>query len=242
MRIHILGAGVVGRATGRGFERFGHEVLYSDKGDDHAAVSADLHFICTPEGVAAEVVRGMALADGHIVIRSSVPPGTCDALTHALHRAIYHNPEFLREATAEADFLEAPVAILGRPQNHLLPDSLFNLYEEMGKRCIVCFTRESELLKLLNNAHLASLISWWNEVAQLCRAVGVSSHHLACLMVQNDARISPYGALRHGAPYGGRCLPKDMGQLRGLAATLGVPTPLLNAVEKINVRLMLKQE
>ena len=112
----------------------------------------------------------------------------------------------------------------------------------MGKEIRFCSSVESELLKLLNNAHLASLISWWNEVAPLCRALGVSSHYLARLMVSNDPRISPYGALRHGAPYGGHCLPKDMEQLRCVAEQQGVPTLLLDAVRQVNDQMMLKQE
>ena len=244
MRIHIVGSGTVGRATGRGCERFGHEVVYTDKGHDHQAVQADLTLICTPEAVVPQVVRELTWHKGPVAIRSSVPPGTTAELASERHMGLCHNPEFLREATAEADFLEAKVAIVGFPSPIAQPTvaKLQELYERMGKCVVLCSSAESELLKLLNNAHLASLISWWNEAAGLCRALGVSSHHLARLMVQNDSRISPYGALRHGAPYGGHCLPKDMEQLRGLTDRLGASTRLLDAVRQINVEMMLKQE
>lgn len=247
MRIHILGAGVVGRATGRGFERFGHEVLYSDKGDDHNAVRSDITFICTPEGVVPEVVRGLrGQGKGPVAIRSSVPPGTTMRLEQETggRLALCHNPEFLREATAEADFLETPTAIVGytSPDSCGTRDVLEGLYDAMGKTVLVCDATESELLKLLNNAHLASLISWWNEAAALCRALGVNSHHLARLMVENDGRISSYGALRHGAPYGGMCLPKDMEQVLHVAESLGVVMPVLTAVRQVNLQKGLRQE
>jgi UDPglucose 6-dehydrogenase len=251
MRIHIIGAGVVGVAVGRGCARFGHEVVYTDKGHDHQAVQADLTLICTPEAAVPKVVRELGGGKGAVAIRSSVPPGTTAQLESEIHLGLCHNPEFLREATAEADFLEAPLAIVGVPgypngsplgDMWVTQDKLKELYLSMGKQVRVCNSTESELLKLLNNAHLASLISWWNEAAQMCRHLGVNSHHLARLMVENDPRISPYGALRHGAPYGGHCLPKDTEQLRALAEREGVNTLILDAVRKVNVQMMLKQE
>ena len=244
MRIHIVGSGTVGRATGRGCERFGHEVVYTDKGHDHQAVQADLTLICTPEAAVPKVVRELTWHKGPVAIRSSVPPGTTAELASERHMGLCHNPEFLREATAEADFLEAKVAIVGFPSPIAQPTvaKLQELYEGMGKQVVLCNSAESELLKLLNNAYLATLISWWNDVALLCHAVGVNSHHLARLMVENDSRISLYGALRHGAPWGGHCLPKDMEQLRCLAEQQGVATPLLDAVRQVNAQMMLKQE
>ena len=60
-------------------------------------------------------------------------------------------------------------------------------------------------------------------------------------MVENDSRISTYGALRHGAPYGGHCLPKDMEQLRLLAEQRGVNPLMLGVVRLVNELMMLKQ-
>ena len=117
MRIHVIGPGVVGMATGRGCERFGHQVVYSDKGHDHQAVQADLTLICTPEAVVPKVVRELGGGKGPVVIRSSVPPGTTAQLESETHLGLCHNPEFLREATAEADFLARRQRVLMRSRH-----------------------------------------------------------------------------------------------------------------------------
>lgn len=269
MKIHIIGPGVVGRATGGLFSRYGHEVAYTDRGDDHAAVRAPLHMVCTPEAVARQVVRSLGMAphyevltegmtsrsnwtpgiqpDEAIVIRSSVPPGTTQELYQELQRPIFHIPEFLREATAEADAVDARSVLIGQP---ILPDQrhyqaaapqmgmLTSLYASISKEVSVLWSTETELLKLANNAHLASLVSWWNEVMEIASAYGVNSHHMARIMTMNDPRLSTYGAHRHGSPYGGHCLPKDLNQLIAAAEERGIKTPLLQAVRAINRDLM----
>lgn len=238
MRIHIVGPGVVGRATGQGFARHGHEVVYTDRGDDHASVWAGIHMVCTPEDAAAGIVRALAAAAGIIVVRSSVPPGTCGGLEAALRRPVLHNPEFLREATAEQDFLEAKYAVIGSGASVADCDDtrvLSLLYRSLGKEVIECQTVESEMLKLATNAYLHTLISFWTEMQKLCTACGINSHTLATLAVKNDSRVQPYGALRHGPPgAGGKCLPKDREQILSLAREKGLVMPLLEAAKRVN--------
>ena len=267
MKIHVVGAGVIGCATGKGFARFGHQVVYSDIdprardriGDAEFHISgkgnwipeANVHFICTPEGSVPDVVRSLKTIQGAIVIRSSVPPGTTQKLAEELNRILWHNPEFLREAMAEQDFLWARYAIVGTPtKNSRFNPSLRNglntiynfveLYEEMGIEVFYCSSTESELVKLFTNTYLATLISIWSENKLLCDALSVNSHKVARL-VALDERVSKYGAYMHGAAYGGMCLPKDVAQVLKLAEQmLGNPsdiaTPLLYAVQLVNKR------
>ena len=260
MKIHVVGAGVVGLATSKAFARFGHQVVYSDI-DPHAIdrvapaefgvwakdgiiPEADVHFVCVPEDAASNVVRMLKFVKGAIVIRSSVPPGTTAKLAEELKRPLWHNPEFLREATAEQDVLWAKHTLIGWSTFDITPENRLwqfrEAYEDMGVEVIECTSTESELVKLFTNTYLATLISLWNENKLLCDALGVNSHKVA-RMVALDERVSKYGAYMHGAPYGGKCLPKDVAQVLKLAQQqLGNPpdiaTPLLYSVQLVNKR------
>jgi len=222
MKLHIIGPGVVGKATGEGVRRFGHDIIYTDKGDPHWEVEANIHFICTPEEVVENVVdemlhRGTNGECRDIVIRSSVPPGTTAYLAEKYKRLarFWHNPEFLREAVAEQDFLNTGRAIIGLTDPYyagLRFCALRTLYEQMLVPIYFCSSTESELVKLITNAYLATQVSFWNAMESLCERERVNSHALARL-VALDPRVSKYGAFQHGQPYGGRCLPKDVQQL-----------------------------
>ncbi len=249
MNIHIVGAGVVGKATGKAFERFGHSVVYTDKGDDHGAVRADVHFICVPEQVAPECVRQVAAGvkarkptfewEGEdIVIRSTVPPGTTLALAKELRLELLHNPEFLREATAEQDVMTADRVLIGVTLPVMsAPSRLHTLYEPFRVPIYVATSTETELAKLLTNAYLATLISFWNEANGITAAAGVNGHKVARLAAL-DSRVSSYGYLFLGQAYGGKCLPKDVAQLLAFAKQdASLRTWLLSAVQDVNIAL-----
>ena len=244
MKIQIIGPGVVGNATGVGFARFGHSVIYRDKGN---AISnlADIHLVCTPEEAVPDVVRELVtLVSTPIVVRSSTSPGTLRKLAHELDRALWHNPEFLREAVAEHDFLNSAYTLVGYAgpgdEDDFLQncDALDALYGTMNVHPLYCAATESELAKLATNAYLATQISFWNQMQWLAEELGVNSHQVARL-VALDSRVSPYGAFMHGKPYSGPCLPKDVAQLLALSLSdpEPVPTPLLEAVQRINLMM-----
>lgn len=241
MKIHIVGPGVVGNATAKMFFRFGYSVVTTDQGEQHD-ISSDIHFVCVPEAVAIPVVRELRDVGGVVVIRSSVPPGTTDLLSKELQRDIFHNPEFLKEATAEADVVEEQRVVIGTPKTPVNPDFLRvsmdfleTLYRTVGKEVIRCSALESETLKLLNNAYLATLISYWGEAYKLCNVMGLNSHRVARMAVENDSRVQSYGAYRHGPPgYGGKCLPKDLDQILALGERFSVKLPLIEAVKVVN--------
>jgi len=139
MKIQIIGAGVVGQATGKGFARLGHEVMFIDRNDKALDLlrsgfkvsfepqlihGADLYFVCVPERVVEEVISSMVKSWKEytaspylrkpIIIRSSVLPGTAKSIMRKygeLH--ICSNPEFLREGVAEYEFLNPPGIIIG---------------------------------------------------------------------------------------------------------------------------------
>ncbi|KKL12485.1 hypothetical protein LCGC14_2535310, partial [marine sediment metagenome] len=161
-----------------------------------------------------------------------------------LDRALWHNPEFLREAVAEHDFLNSAYTLVGYAgpgdEDDFLQncDALDALYGTMNVHPLYCAATESELAKLATNAYLATQISFWNQMQWLAEELGVNSHQVARL-VALDSRVSPYGAFMHGKPYSGPCLPKDVAQLLALSLSdpEPVPTPLLEAVQRINLMM-----
>lgn len=243
MDINIIGPGVVGKATGEAWSRFGHNIDYTDIGEDFYS-SADLYVICTPEDTVEDVVTALVewlqgvnqlgLAD--IVVRSSTPPGTIARIAEGHGISLWHNPEFLREATAEQDVLHAQYTIIGyarrtKELEEVVPcEALDEIYTGMGIGPIYCTSTESEFVKLATNCYLATQISFWNELKRIADELGINSHKVAKLATL-DPRVSTYGALMHGAAYGGKCLPKDMKQMRDFR--LG-RTPLLDVVGEIN--------
>jgi len=229
MKIQIIGAGVVGKATGHAFQRYGHLVVFKDKGD--VLEDADVHFICVPEKVVENIIIQLQDIKGLSVIRSTVLPGTTKQLSEKYTMHICHNPEFLREAIAEYDFLNSEYILIGQCCiKH--GDILEMLYKPFNIPIVRVKPRISEMVKLVSNAHLAMLISFWNEIHQISENYG-DSHYIGSIASMNS-RISTYGARMHGKAFGGHCLPKDINQLIGYAESIGYNPKLLKAVKQVN--------
>lgn len=255
MKIAIIGAGVVGQATGMGFQRLGHKVTFYDldtktvellleQGYDasfHKLMvkkpqNYDVIFVCVTETAinVNEFNLWREAYEGLYVIRSTVPIGTTEELIQKCvpTLGLCHNPEFLRESVSEYEFMNPHKIIIGECcQEH--GAILEELYKPFNVPIVRVDTKTSEMIKLASNAYLATQISFWNQMHLICRKLGVNSHILgkACSL---DPRISEYGASMHGRRYGGNCLPKDLDNLIATAKK-EVATPyLLEAVKKIN--------
>jgi len=253
MKILVIGAGTVGMATGKGFLRFGHDVTFYDVSDvrrkelvtqdyrvsETLVDDADIIFICTPETVVENVIDQLIheQIQGLKVIRSTVLPGTTNriATKTAAYNHICHNPEFLREEIADWDFMRPYRIVLGYCCD-VHRNLLEKLYEPFRAPIVRVTPTEAEMIKLASNAHLAMLISFWNELDSLCRSIGVNSHVVG-KVVSMDPRISDYGAVQHGTPYGLRCLPKDTSALIDFMREKGVEPLLLRAVHEVNERM-----
>jgi len=245
LKIQIIGSGSVGLATGDGLSRFDHEVIFQDISiprlyflqemgfsvTSEIQTDYEINFVCVPEDKVRSVIkayRGKEL----LVIRSTVPIGTTTELskTHGLH--ICHNPEFLREAIALHDFLNPYRIVIGECcEEH--GDILEALYKPFNCPIIRVGPKTSEACKLIANAHLSTLISFWNEARWLCDKWKINSHVVGRIAAL-DPRISEYGAHRHGRSFGGSCLPKDLDALIKEYDKLELDPYLLCAVKQIN--------
>ena len=248
MIVGIIGYGVVGTATAEVLRRLGHPVIVWDTnpGRMEAAYAegygylnqntkAEVLFLCVSENNLREALA--SAPDSPItVIRSTVPPGTTEALSAELGRPLAYMPETLREATALWDALN-PAFILIGSQSQEQGQTLSQLFSPLMGPIFLVPPSTAEMVKLALNAYLHTLISFWNEVHLICQATGIQSHVVGKLCSQ-DPRVSPYGSTMHGRPAGGRCLPKDLVQLIAFAEAKGYVPELLKAIRQVNYKLV----
>ena len=207
----------------------------SRRGDGHA----DLSFVFA----AVEEMAGLLKGPIVVVTKSTVPVGTGDKIAALLKEkgapdgvSVASNPEFLREGAAIADF-KHPDRILVGAEDDKARECLAEIYRPLFlNRAPMLFTsrRTAELTKYAANAFLATKISFINEMADLCEAVGADVQDLA-RGIGLDNRIGPK-FLHAGPGYGGSCFPKDTLALLRTADEAGVQQRIVSTVVDVNDR------
>ena len=176
-----------------------------------------------------------------IATKSTVPVGTSRDIERRLRElrpdldvAVCSNPEFLREGSAIRDFTHPDRVLIGcdNPRGR---DVMQRLYQPLALRNapVVFVSPESaELAKYAANAFLAMKVTFINEIADVCEAVGADVQEVATA-IGADGRI---GAkfLHAGPGYGGSCFPKDVTALIRTAREAKAPLSLVEQVDKIN--------
>lgn len=174
-----------------------------------------------------------------LVMKSTVPPGTGAALREhllasAAHRIGYvSNPEFLREGRAVHDWYQADRVVLGAADPSDLP-AVRDLYADIEALIVETDIASAETIKYASNGFLSTKISFINEMANLCDAVGADIDAVS-LGVGLDRRIGPE-FLHAGIGYGGSCFPKDTRALDFVAMLHGYQFALLKSVIEVNNR------
>ena len=188
-----------------------------------------------------------------VVVKSTVMPGTTDLVVLGeLERAsgkragsdfgVCVNPEFLTEGRAISDFMESDRIVIGAIDERSA-EVLEQLYAGLAQAPIVrTTTRTAEVIKVASNALLAASISFANEIANLCSAVGDADvaevmrgvHLMREFGAPRAARAPLTSFLEAGCGFGGSCLPKDVRSLAAHGKRLGQATPLLGAVVEVN--------
>ncbi|RME47298.1 MAG: UDP-glucose/GDP-mannose dehydrogenase family protein [Chloroflexi bacterium] len=213
---------------------------------------SDFIFICvdTPSGAEGEAdlhyvrdaARGIGEVLDHpvvIVNRSTVPIGTGDIVADVVRRhlkkpvdfAVVSNPEFTREGSAVNDFLNPDRVVLGATDKDAA-EAVAQLYLPLRAPIIVTDLRTAEMIKYASNAFLATRLSFINEIASICEALGADIKEVAAGMGY-DKRIG-HAYLDAGIGWGGSCFPKDVKALAHMAAIHGTHPQLLRAVIEIN--------
>ncbi|MGD2143452.1 MAG: UDP-glucose/GDP-mannose dehydrogenase family protein [Anaerolineae bacterium] len=204
----------------------------------------------TPEGVDGEAdlryvrmaARSIAEVMDHpmvIVNKATVPVGTGDWVADLIRQyrngdidfAVVSNPEFLREGSAIRDFLQPDRVVLGSLDRGAA-EKVAQLYLPLRTTIMITDLRTAEMIKYASNAFLATRISFINEIANICEALGADVKEVATGMGY-DARIG-HDYLDAGVGYGGSCFPKDVKALTYMAEIKGRHPQLLRAVMEIN--------
>ncbi len=219
---------------------------------DDGLKGAEFVFIAvgTPEGVDGEAdlryvrmaARSIAEKMTHpliIVNKSTVPVGTGDWVADIVREyrngdvdfAVVSNPEFLREGSAISDFMYPDRIVLGS-LNREAAERVAQLYLPLRATIMITDLRTAEMIKYASNAFLATRISFINEIANICEALGADVKEVATGMGY-DKRIG-HAFLDAGLGYGGSCFPKDVKALAYMAEVKGRHPQLLRAVMEIN--------
>ena len=199
--------------------------------------SADLSHVLA---VAREIGRNLT-APKVIVTKSTVPVGTAERVRETIAAetsvpfSICANPEFLKQGGAVEDFMRPDRVIIGSedPEVRALMADLYAPFVlRGGDRIIFMDIASAEVTKYAANAMLATRISFMNQIALLCEAVGADVSHVRN-GIGSDRRIGRE-FLYPGPGYGGSCLPKDMKAILRAAQDHGIELELLRAVHAVN--------
>jgi UDPglucose 6-dehydrogenase len=174
-----------------------------------------------------------------IINKSTVPIGTGDWVADIVFDArgdeadfsVVSNPEFLREGSGVYDFMNPDRVVLGSTDRHAA-ERVAELYAPLGGETIITDLRTAEMIKYASNAFLATKISFVNEIANICEALGADVKAVAYGM-GTDHRISPQ-FLGAGIGWGGSCFPKDVKALIHMAELYGERPEILHAVSHVN--------
>jgi len=222
---------------------------------DEAIKRSDVIFIGvgTPEGEngeadlsavysVAEMIAKNLNSYKIICTKSTVPIGTGDEIINIIKESqsddfdfdYVSNPEFLREGAAVQDFLKPDRVVLGATSEKaitIMRDVYRPLY--INETPIIhTNVQTAEMIKYASNAFLALKISYINEIANLCEAVGADVHVVAKAMGA-DGRISPK-FLHPGPGFGGSCFPKDTKALVSISEKYNSPMQTVSAAISTN--------
>jgi GDP-mannose 6-dehydrogenase len=178
------------------------------------------------------------------VLRSTVLPGTTETVVLPILEkesgkqcgedfTVCYNPEFMREGSAVADFLQPPYTILGaRDPRHLAP--LRELYKGTPGTLYETTIPVAEMVKYFSNCYHALKVGFANEMGTMCKHLGVDAQAVAKIfMSDTKLNISPT-YLSPGFAFGGSCLPKDLRAITYKAKELDLKLPLLESIMPSN--------
>lgn len=197
-----------------------------------------------------------------ICIKSTVPPGTTQRLNER-YGNICFSPEFLTEANALNDFINLKYQIIGYPE--VMPDvfdslecQVSKLYAAAAKRdpllkhhpmelaggdnIISISSTAAEMVKYMRNCYLATRLSFFNEMKQVCDKLGLRYPDVACIAGLDSRVGAHYNHIDEAEPeFSGSCLPKDLNAFIHFAKELGVDPKVASAVWAKNLEVAKKK-
>ena len=221
-----------------------------------AVMNSEISFLCvgTPSlrsgkldlghisPVCEEIGRTLARKDSFhlVVLRSTVLPGTAVTIViPTLEKAsgkrmgkdfgVCVNPEFMREGTAVADFLDPAMTIIGAADSRHA-SLLRELYSWAPGRIFETSFTSAEMVKYVCNAWHALKVSFSNEVGALAKQLDVDAEAVMEIFAADTKLNISSSYLKPGFAFGGSCLPKDVRALNYRAKELDIKLPLFDAI------------
>lgn len=190
-----------------------------------------------------DVAEGIGKSiDGYKVIvdKSTVPVGTADKVTEVIKKYydgefdVVSNPEFLKQGAAVDDFLKPDRVVIGSnsPKATAIMQEVYAPFFRTASRFVIMDVKSAEMTKYAANSFLAIKISYANEIANICEAVGADAEMVRIGMC-SDKRIGSQ-FLFPGLGYGGSCFPKDIMALMKTARDNNCTCRLIEAADEIN--------
>ncbi|HXJ95353.1 MAG TPA: nucleotide sugar dehydrogenase [Terriglobia bacterium] len=230
--------------------------LSATSGANEAVCNSDVSFVCvgTPslpsgkldlshiERAAGEIGAALKNKKSHhvVALRSTLLPGTTEAVLIPILEAasgrragvdfaVCYNPEFMREGSAVADFLEPPYTILGAKEAEHTA-ALRQLYSGTPGNVFEVPIGVAEMVKYVSNTFHALKVGFANEIGTLCKHLDIDTQAVAKIFT-SDTRLNISPAyLSPGFAFGGSCLPKDLRALVYRGRELDVKLPLLESI------------
>ena len=198
------------------------------------------------EAAARSIGEGIAQkSDFHVVVmRCSIPPGTTmKVMTPIIEEVsgkvlgedfgVCFNPEFLREGVAIEDFYAPPKTVVGATDERSA-NIVRQIYAPVDDNVLITSIETAEMVKYVDNVWHATKVTFANEVGRLCKPLGVDSHEVMDVFVQDTKlNLSPY-YLKPGFAFGGSCLPKEVRAVAHIAKDIGVDLPLIQSLGTSN--------
>ncbi|HEY0978332.1 MAG TPA: UDP-glucose/GDP-mannose dehydrogenase family protein [Flavobacteriales bacterium] len=200
--------------------------------------SADLSYVLKAAGDIGRLMKDYKV----LVDKSTVPVGTAEKVHAEVKKYakvefdVVSNPEFLREGFAVDDFLKPDRVVVGTSSDRAkkLMEDLYKPFVRQGNPIIFMDERSAELTKYAANAFLAAKITFMNEIANFCEAVGADVDKVRIGM-GTDTRIGKR-FLFPGIGYGGSCFPKDVQALAKSGTESGYEFQIIRSVMEVNER------
>ena len=233
MKIGLIGFGVVGKAVANTLSKQ-YEIVKYDKYQDldnfGDLIGCGFVFIVvpTPFDFSRNIVDLSSVKEsldklgemnykGVVILKSTIPPGTCESYSKLYDFDIAFNPEFLRESTTpNEDFQNQDTVVIGTPT-----ESVFNQVKGMFSKVLIPDARyyfttasEAEMIKLAQNTMLASRVALANMVYDACVENNVEYNKVKEIAFDSFEILGPHMTQVPGPDgergFGGKCLPKDI--------------------------------
>jgi len=203
--------------------------------------SADLKYVFAVAEDIGKILKENGDENFKIIVnKSTVPVGTSEKTTALIKNAgvknfeVVSNPEFLREGFAVDDFLKPERVVIGAKSDRAkeIMKSLYEPFVRQGNPILIMDPQSSEVTKYAANSFLATKITFMNELANFCEAVGADVD-LVRKGMGTDSRIGKR-FLFPGIGYGGSCFPKDVNALIKTSLEKNSEMTLLKKVDEVN--------